>query len=70
VQLSPDGSAARGDPSRLFKTINRYRDVMVSPDGRTIYVAADSGGPTKGSNGAMSFELQNPGTILAFNVRR
>jgi PQQ-dependent dehydrogenase (s-GDH family) len=70
VQLSPDGSAARGDPSRLFKTINRYRDVMVSPDGRTIYVAADSGGPTKGSNGAMSFELQNPGSILAFNVRR
>src|SRR5260370_18824591 len=48
VLLSADGTAAPEPTYQYFKTINRYRDVLVSADGRTIYVAIDSGGPTHG----------------------
>jgi PQQ-dependent dehydrogenase (s-GDH family) len=70
VLLSADGTAAPDPTYKYFKTINRYRDVLVSADGRTIYVATDSGGPTTGVDGAMTKDLANPGSILAFTYKR
>jgi PQQ-dependent dehydrogenase (s-GDH family) len=70
VALDPKGGAAPGEPTRHLTTMNRYRDVLVSPDGRTIYIATDAAGPTRGANGAMTFTLENPGSILVFSVRR
>ena len=55
LPLSSDGKAAAGHFSRYFQSENRFRDSAVSPDGRTIYIATDPGGP-----------LENPGVILAF----
>jgi PQQ-dependent dehydrogenase (s-GDH family) len=59
VKLAPDGSAIEGEPLEYFKTANRYRDVAVSPDGQTIFVAVDSSG-----------SQANPGAILAFTIKK
>jgi PQQ-dependent dehydrogenase (s-GDH family) len=57
VKLAPDGATAVGDTTQYFQAKSRYRDVLASPDGLTIYVAADAG------------SQENPGTILAFTYQ-
>jgi len=44
VKLSADGSSAAGEPTQHLKSTNRYRDIAISPNGRTIYLATDSQG--------------------------
>jgi hypothetical protein len=44
VKLSADGAAAAGDPTQHLKSTNRYRDIAINPNGRTIYLATDSPG--------------------------
>jgi glucose/arabinose dehydrogenase len=58
VKLGPDGDTAVGLPLEYFNMQTRYRDVLVSPDGLTIYAATDSS------------SRQNPGAVLAFTYRR
>ncbi|MCP4383551.1 MAG: c-type cytochrome [Hyphomicrobiales bacterium] len=66
IPLTPDGLAPRGPIERLFQSPNRFRDVAIGPDSRTIYVITDSGGIAESPAGGTTFELQNPGSILAF----
>lgn len=66
IPLAPDGQAVRGPIERLFQSENRFRDTAIDPDNRTIYVATDSGGIAEALSGGTTFELQNPGSILAF----
>jgi hypothetical protein len=40
--------------------------VLVSPDGRRIYVATDSFGITMDAAGARTKNLSNPGAVLEF----
>lgn len=54
VKLGPNGDAAVGPPTEYFKMQTRYRDVLVGPDGRTIYAATDSS------------SKENPGAVVAF----
>jgi glucose/arabinose dehydrogenase len=54
VKLNEAGDAAVGAPTEYFRMKARYRDVLVGPDGRTIYVAADAG------------SQEHAGSILAF----
>ena len=54
MKLTADGDHAAGEPLAYFRTENRYRDVLVHPDGRTIFVATDATSRT------------HPGSILAF----
>jgi hypothetical protein len=49
----------------LFRSANRYRDIALHPDGRTIYLATDPEGPSRGPDGAPR-TLVNPGSILEF----
>ncbi|GAA4288830.1 glucose/sorbosone family PQQ-dependent dehydrogenase [Georgenia daeguensis] len=63
--LDDDGVRIDG-PLPLFESVNRYRDTAVSPDGRTIFVATDSSGLARGTNGDATTELENPGSILTF----
>jgi hypothetical protein len=58
VKLSADGTAAVGNPVAYFREKNRYRDVTVSPDGRTIFVSTDNWGVST-----------HPGAILAFTYQ-
>lgn len=57
VKLDASGAAATGPSLEYFKTLSRYRDVLVSPDGRTIYLATDS------------TSKEHPGAIVAFTFR-
>ncbi|MEE2790719.1 MAG: glucose/sorbosone family PQQ-dependent dehydrogenase [Acidobacteriota bacterium] len=65
-QLSTDGRSAVGTPVELFRTTNRYRDLAINPDGRTIYIATDNAGRTTGRSGVMTDALEHPGAIIQF----
>ncbi|MGH9386600.1 MAG: glucose/sorbosone family PQQ-dependent dehydrogenase [Vicinamibacterales bacterium] len=68
IQLTSDGTAVVGDPddSELFKTVNRYRDVTLSPDGLAVFIATDVGGNTQDRAGRPAKGVENPGAILEF----
>jgi hypothetical protein len=66
VKLSADGTTAVGDPTQHLKSTNRYRDIAINPDGRTIYLATDSQGSSTDAAGRTSRTLANPGSIVAF----
>ena len=63
LQLAADGRSVQGPPAELFKSANRYRDIALNPDGRTIYLATDPSGPSRSANGGTQ-PLANPGSIL------
>jgi PQQ-dependent dehydrogenase (s-GDH family) len=66
--LSDDGTEADGAPVAWLSTQNRYRDVVVSPDGRTVFIATDAFGSAaqKFGEGLNTSILHNPGSILMF----
>ena len=66
VPLKADGKATAGHFSRYFQSENRYRDTAISPDGKTIYIATDSGGLAQSLSGGVTRKMQDPGAILAF----
>ncbi|CAM3085138.1 glucose/sorbosone family PQQ-dependent dehydrogenase [Cupriavidus taiwanensis] len=66
VQLDPTGTLPLGDAQPLFRSVNRYREVVVSPDGSTIYVATDTNHLGTTDAGSAAFKLENPGSIIAF----
>ncbi len=66
LPLTEDGQTLNGPVQRVLRTENRYRDLAVSPDKRILYVATDIGGVAESLNGGVTFEVQNPGAILAF----
>lgn len=66
--LSEDGMEADGLPEAWLSTQNRYRDVIVSPDGRSVFIATDAFGSAaqKFGEGLNTSVLHNPGSILMF----
>jgi PQQ-dependent dehydrogenase (s-GDH family) len=66
VALSADGQSVRGPFSRYFQSDNRYRDIAVSPDGKTIYIATDPAGLAEAMAGGTTRTMTNKGSILAF----
>ena len=66
VKLDAAGRAARGEPTEYFRSANRYRDVVVSPDGRRIFLATDNFGTTMAPDGASTSRLADPGAIVEF----
>ena len=66
LPLADDPRNPVGTPVAYFKTVNRYRDVAVAPDGLRFYLATDADGRTVGSAGALTRELANPNAILEF----
>ena len=66
VPLSADGLKVAGPIERYFQTDNRYRDLAISPDGKTIYVATDPGGLHEAVGGGVSDQVANSGAILVF----
>ncbi len=66
IPLKPGGQAGDGRIYRFFQSENRYRDVEVGPDRRTIYVATDPAGGAESLGGGMTSEMQDRGAILAF----
>lgn len=68
IDLGASGEAAPAEPEVLFHTVDRYRRVTVSPDGRVIYVATDVSGNTMDDDGTPTDVLTHPGAILALTV--
>jgi aldose sugar dehydrogenase len=66
VQLDASGKQIVGDTTQYFYTPNRYRDITMSPDGKTFYIITDEAGRTSGPTGLTSASLQNPASILKF----
>lgn len=64
LPLAADGRSVKEPPSELFKSANRYRDIALHPDGRTIYLATDPTGPNRDAAGIVTQKLANPGAIL------
>jgi hypothetical protein len=69
TKLSADGRTAVGENEELFRAANRYRDLAVSPDGRTFYLATDNNGfgGTVDQADARVATFANPGSIVAFS---
>ena len=57
VPLGSAGGVAAGETVEYFRMKARFRDVLASADGRTIYVAADAG------------SAEHPGSVLAFTYQ-
>ena len=68
IHLNDAGTAVVGDPdeSEYFKTVNRYRDAVVRPDGLVLFIATDVGGNTQDETGRPASGVENPGSILEF----
>ena len=66
LPLSSDGKSAAGHFSRYFQSENRLRDLAISPDGRTLYIATDNSGLLEALAGGMATKVENPGAILVF----
>jgi PQQ-dependent dehydrogenase (s-GDH family) len=68
MQLDASGTAVIGEPdeNQPLKTVNRYRDVAVRPDGLALFIVTDVGGNTQDESGRPAVKLENPGTILEF----
>jgi glucose/arabinose dehydrogenase len=66
LKLSSDRRATVGDAIGYFKTPNRYRDIALSPDKRTLYLCTDSEGVTSGAMGGNTATRNHPGAILEF----
>jgi PQQ-dependent dehydrogenase (s-GDH family) len=54
------------DVDQMFVTVNRYRDLALGPDKKTIYIVTDNSGYTRDAEGGATDKLANPGAILEF----
>ena len=70
MPLAGDARNPVGAPVAYFKTGNRYRDLVVAPDGVRFYVVTDPEGRTVDSTGALTRELANPNSVLEFTYTR
>jgi PQQ-dependent dehydrogenase (s-GDH family) len=66
VPLDASGRRSGGPILREARTHNRYRDIAVHPDGRTIFAATDVEGLFEGRDGGVMKKVDNGGAILAF----
>ncbi len=66
LPLDESGKKVDGIIERYFQTNNRYRDIAVSADGKTIYVVTDASGVAENVAGGTTTDLDNPGQLIAF----
>ena len=67
VMATPAGSASpTNDTVGVFYSQNRYRDLAISPDGKTIYAAIDRDGTSSGPTAGSPQPSQCPGCIKKF----
>ena len=60
VKLDEKGEAAVGPSLAYFQTDNRYRDLAISADGRTIFVSIDNYPPRDHPGAILAFTYQGP----------
>jgi PQQ-dependent dehydrogenase (s-GDH family) len=72
MTLSEDGKSVVGENEEIFRMANRFRDLAIGPDPRTIYAATDPAGlgRTTDPQGNPTVTYANPGAILEFRYQR
>lgn len=68
LPLNTNGTAVEGDITEHFYTANRYRDIVVSPDGKSFYMITDESGNTADASGTNIVSVTNPGALLKFSI--
>lgn len=67
LQLNASGDEVIGEVTNHFYTQNRYRDIAISPDGKSIYIITDESGNTADASGYNRADgIVDPGVILKF----
>jgi PQQ-dependent dehydrogenase (s-GDH family) len=68
MQLDATGTKVVGEPDENapLRTVNRYRDVTIGPDGLSLFIATDVGGNTNDQSGRPAARVENSGSILEF----
>ncbi|HEY9011685.1 MAG TPA: glucose/sorbosone family PQQ-dependent dehydrogenase [Devosia sp.] len=66
IPLSEDGKTVAGPIERYFQSENRLRDMALSPDMKTLYIATDVSGLVGTLDGGAGSTLANPGAILVY----
>jgi PQQ-dependent dehydrogenase (s-GDH family) len=69
LKLSANGSSVTGEATEHFKSTNRYRDIAIHPNSRTLYLSTDNSGRSTDASGQTTQALENPGAILEFSYR-
>lgn len=69
VPLNSDQTNVQGDLYKHFKSNNRYRKVLVSPDTTKIFIATDNVGMGIGLDGQPNREMANKGAIIIFEYK-
>lgn len=59
-------TVAKENSELLFRGQDRYRDVVASPDGSTIYALTDHAGNVQSDNGTATSDLKHPGAVIEF----
>ncbi len=67
LKLNEGGTGITGDTVCYFKAEVRYRDIAISPDGRTIYAITDSASVTSGTSAEDPKKVSYKGCLLAFH---
>ncbi|WP_373818613.1 glucose/sorbosone family PQQ-dependent dehydrogenase [Glaesserella sp.] len=70
LPLNAEATQVQGEAITYFRTDNRYRMVLVSPDSRKIYVATDSAGYIMGKDSVPTPNMANKGAILVFEAKQ
>ena len=69
LQLDESGSKIVGDTLEHFYTQNRYRDIVISPDGKSFFMITDESGNTASPDGLKQITtMLNPGALLRFTL--
>ena len=66
LRMNDDKKTVQGDELTYFASQNRYRDLCLSPDDRTIYIITDTNGNALGRDGRPTTKMENPGALIAF----
>lgn len=71
LKLDDKGTKVLGDTFQLFYNGNRYRDIAISPDGKSLYCITDqSGNITDASGFRLLSGVVNPGAIFKFTFNQ
>lgn len=69
LPLDADAKQVQGEVITHFRTDNRYRMVLVSPDTTKVYVATDNAGYIMGKDSQPTKDMANQGAILVFEAK-
>ncbi len=69
MPLDANAQQVQGEVITHFRTDNRYRMALVSPDTSKVFVATDSAGYIMGKDSVPTKEMANKGAILVFEAK-